>query len=271
MGSQRSEGLPIALSQCTVRPNRFVLAEFLDVIASTPSVLVQNIDSSSVLGWTNPLHIITFEKRTWGEEVTSQYSRFPYGVSFSSGPRARAEVVFPPQGTVSGTKALSPFAIETECFCDPNITISFASDQSLVKMAIGLDESTTEPVQATLTAFDKDNHQVGQPVTAMLGSSPISTSVSLEIASIDAMTQQPNIRRVVLTYDNGREVIDNLEFDNSGDRRWLGLVPLPCYMQLVNSTLFGPLITPVIAGDGVAIGMTRQPLHHREIRPASRL
>jgi hypothetical protein len=137
---------------------------------------------------------------------TTVFEQFP-GLRFPGTPR----IVQPSMGTGSGVQALSN-AQPGEEFNTQPLVIEFSAPQSFVRLLAGLDRSSSDPIQATLRAFDTDGNVVDQDGPIPIGPGPtvIRTLMRVEVATT-------SIVRVELEYSGAfAEVIDDLEFEVVG-------------------------------------------------------
>ncbi len=137
---------------------------------------------------------------------TTVFEQFP-GLQFPGTPH----IVQPSMGSGSGVQALSN-AQPGEEFNNQPLVIEFSAPQSFVRLLAGLDRSSSDPIQATLRAFDSDGNVVVQDGPIPIGPGPtvIRTLMRVEVAT-------PSILRVELEYSGAfAEVIDDLEFEVVG-------------------------------------------------------
>jgi hypothetical protein len=152
--------------------------------------------------------LITFEEYPVNTLIRDQY-KGTYGVSFNWGGNVHSDhtIVYPSQGTASGTQALRGISDE---FWGA-VSLNFTSGQSWVKMAIGLVQQTTS-LDVTVTARDANGNQVGQAIPLKLGPGPTPINSTIEVRS-----RQANIYSISILADcfcTLSMAIDNLEFDH---------------------------------------------------------
>jgi hypothetical protein len=141
---------------------------------------------------------ITFDEFPAGTVLTNQYG--PKGVHFQ-GP-----VIYTTPQANSAPNALFSVSPVEEVFSFPGpVVVNFDTGQGLVRLRAGT--TSTQPVTATLTAFDAAGRAVAHDGPRSLPALQIKTLMEVK-------TAQKVIRRVEILYANdGDEIIDDLEFD----------------------------------------------------------
>jgi hypothetical protein len=137
---------------------------------------------------------------------TAIFDQLP-GVKFPGTPR----IIKPTLDTASGTQALAN-TIPGEEFNSRPLVIEFDVPQLFVRANVGLNQSSTAPVNASLRALDAAGKLVTQDGPIAIGPGPTAIRTVMQVKSMPA-----TIKRVELEFSNAFvEVIDSLEFDAAG-------------------------------------------------------